>query len=198
MIYKSHTETTTSVSESWSMMSKPVWLMDVDGVLNDWRAPQAEGWVRFPTDHGFNMTFDPTLMERILRLHNDGEVEVKWLTTWCHDANKMLREEFGFAEDLDVLGYDWYKKDRVSSHFPIPGQPWTPAPPLPFRWWKLCAVDEFVKANPDQRIIWADDDLNDDHEAQQFLKDHPQIHAVSPAPYLTHDEVDTIEEWIKA
>lgn len=173
-------------------MTKPVWLMDVDGVINDWRPPLAEGWVRFPTAHGFEMTFDPTLLERIVSLHTSGAVEVKWLTTWCHDANEMLRENFGFPEDLYVLGYDHYVDTRIAMRFPNGSKNW-----FKYHWWKLRTVDDFVSEFPDKRIIWTDDEIEETPQAVEYIINNDNIFAVSPDPYLTHDEVDSIEEWIK-
>lgn len=179
------------------MTNKPIWLLDVDGVINDWRFEQQEGWIRFPTEVGFDITYDPTLMERLINLHNEEIVEIKWLTTWCHEANKLLREPLGFSEDLDVVGYYWYRKDVVSSRFPFPEDMWVPSEPLPpYKWWKLCAVSDLVRDNPHQRYIWTDDQIGD-KETVNFLMNNRQIFPISPYPYLTHDEVTLVEEWIK-
>ena len=174
-------------------MTKPIWLMDVDGVLNDWRFGQvANDWTRFEAASGWSITYSKSILQRIISLHESGVVEVKWLTTWCNRANAELREEFGFAEDLDVLGTPQYKAEAQDYRLMRSRN----ESDRKFGWWKLNAVDEFVKENSDQRIIWTDDDIADDRETKVFLKDNPQIFAVSPSPFLSHNDLDTIESWI--
>lgn len=155
-------------------------LMDVDGVLNDFHTPNDPKYRIFDAENGFRIAWDETVMERLLAWHEKGLVEIKWLTTWCHDANKMLRTEFGFTEDLEVVGYD---------HWLRPGTHWSD-------WWKLKAVREYVNHNPDEFIVWIDDEHRWQNETIEFVGSEPNIHAISPYPSLSHKDLDQIESWI--
>jgi hypothetical protein len=86
---------------------RPVWLLDVDGVLNA-RLP---GWdaeatrVRVFSNHvgrEFSIRFAPALMERIRRVNKDGLVEIRWCTTWCGDTAELEKE---FV--LPAFGASW-------------------------------------------------------------------------------------------
>lgn len=64
---------------------RPVWLLDVDGVLN----AAMPGWGETPDQgqafvHGnrYLLRWAPTLARRIAALHHSGGVEVRWATTW--------------------------------------------------------------------------------------------------------------------
>lgn len=70
-------------------MDVPVWLLDVDGVLN---APRA-GWggpgeARRVTVDGMQLRlrWEPKAISCVRTLHMAGVVEVRWCTTWCHVA----------------------------------------------------------------------------------------------------------------
>ncbi|MDT5033211.1 MAG: hypothetical protein QOC94_3382 [Actinoplanes sp.] len=72
----------------------PVWLLDVDGVLNASRpgwdgTPQRRSvWSR--TDQAsYPLRWSPVLIDRIRALHVDGRAEVRWCTTWCPDADEL-------------------------------------------------------------------------------------------------------------
>jgi hypothetical protein len=69
----------------------PVWLLDVDGVVNAYRA----GWRSRPRlvevyssadDYLYRIRYEPRLLEAIRRIHAEGLAEVTWCTTWCGDA----------------------------------------------------------------------------------------------------------------
>jgi hypothetical protein len=70
--------------------SRPVWLLDVDGVIN---APRA-GWHRAPrsiqvysaTDkQAYRIRWEPRLIAAIRRIHDTDLADVIWSTTWCPD-----------------------------------------------------------------------------------------------------------------
>lgn len=73
-------------------MSRPVWLLDVDGVLNATRP----GWGAAPhhgTAHSdgypYRLRWAPALITRIHALHNAGHVTLRWCSTWCAYAGQV-------------------------------------------------------------------------------------------------------------
>lgn len=77
----------------------PVWLLDVDGVVNAFRA----GWYGSPRvvqvystadAYDYRIRYEPRLVEAIRRIHVDGLAEVTWCSTWCSDA-AALEEGLG-------------------------------------------------------------------------------------------------------
>lgn len=75
-------------------MTAPIWLLDVDGVINTSRP----GWSAAPQSGkayaggvGYRLRWAPALLDRIRRLHGSGAVEVRWCTTWCAYADQLER-----------------------------------------------------------------------------------------------------------
>jgi hypothetical protein len=72
----------------------PVWLLDVDGVINTRRPTWGAELRRGTADSDgvdYPMRWAPGLITRIRQLHGDGVVEVRWCTTWCADADRLER-----------------------------------------------------------------------------------------------------------
>ena len=74
--------------------STPVWLLDVDGVLNalhpGWDSPAQQG-VAVAYGTAFRLRWAPALVDRIARLHRSGSVEVRWATTWVDEIDQVER-----------------------------------------------------------------------------------------------------------
>jgi hypothetical protein len=85
----------------------PVWLLDVDGVLNahdaGWIEPHREGHVE-ADGIKYPFRWAPELITRIGDLHKCGLVEVRWCTTWCGHTPKVeaLLGLPQFAEAFDT------------------------------------------------------------------------------------------------
>ncbi len=86
-------------------MGRPVWLLDVDGVINVARP----GWDAAPRSGNayadatvYRMRWAPALIERIRTLQLSGTVEIRWCSTWCSQADQIERL---FA--LPQLGRSW-------------------------------------------------------------------------------------------
>lgn len=162
----------------------PIWLLDVDGVLNaydesvpvfgDW-----DDWQEFLA-RGFPMRYSPAMCARILALHTSGAVEVRWLTTWGRHAN----------EDLTPFGFP---------QFEVAGE-------QPFRerwgWWKLPVAQKLFEQG--HAIIWTDDDLRFSNEAKNWVDEvmHSDrawdMCAFSPEGALSQDIMTQIETWLEA
>jgi hypothetical protein len=170
-------------------------LLDVDGVLNDWSAHptreldtgldytefEASPYVAKPyeTVAGFRIFYSKEILSRLHALAARDDVEIKWLTTWCHGANTGLRAEFGFAEDLEVVGNEFHRNEVNYEG-----------------WWKFAAVQKYYLEHPDEYIIWVDDDLAWEDDALEWAGDRPDVLVVAPNPCLRHEDLDTIEKWI--
>ncbi|GGM28024.1 hypothetical protein GCM10011608_11100 [Micromonospora sonchi] len=72
----------------------PVWLLDVDGVVNasrpGWSAQPRTGYA-YALGQQWKMRWAPALITRIRQLHKAGTVEVRWCTTWCAYADQLER-----------------------------------------------------------------------------------------------------------
>jgi hypothetical protein len=170
---------------------RPLWLLDVDGVLNavakrpdrgvwrDWQHGQATAdGVEWP------IWFSPTVTGTIARLHENGVAEVRWLTTWGANANGRLRELFGMPE-LAVAG----EPPQVSgdhgagSHGEAVAR--AGAEPVERAWWKLEAVQRIVSGEPERPVIWTDDDLDGERDAVSWVERHvPRRLLLSPRPAI--------------
>lgn len=72
----------------------PVWLLDVDGVVNanrpGWGGPPRRSLVWADSDRtSYLIRWAPALIDRIRALHDGGAVELRWCTTWCPDAARL-------------------------------------------------------------------------------------------------------------
>lgn len=119
-------------------MNRPIWLLDVDGVLNATRP----GWSDAPRNgtaygggHPYRLRWAPALITRIRALHQAGSVTLRWCSTWCADADQV---ELLFA--LPQLERAW--TDPIS-HSAAPAA-------------KLAAAHTVLDQG--HRLIWTDDD----------------------------------------
>lgn len=74
----------------------PVWLLDVDGVINARRPgwggpPRKRGCWSASDAYEYTICWAPPLIDRIRDLHETGIVEVRWCTTWCCNADALER-----------------------------------------------------------------------------------------------------------
>ncbi|MEU1763329.1 hypothetical protein [Micromonospora sp. NPDC005652] len=72
----------------------PVWLLDVDGVINASRPGwNAVPWKGYAYDRAteYKIRWAPQLIARIYELHRAGLVEIRWCSTWCAYADQLER-----------------------------------------------------------------------------------------------------------
>jgi hypothetical protein len=128
----------------------PVWYLDVDGVLNAFRhsGPNWDDstsfWAKDSDGGKWQMRWSPAMIKRILEVQELG-VEIRWLTTWGHDANYALAGTFGLPE-LKVHAVRPPRENMFG------GYPWD---------WKWHALRATV-AKENRPVIWTDDDAWDD------------------------------------
>ena len=75
-------------------MDRPVWLLDVDGVINvgwpGWGGPTRAGNA-YSAGIEFRIRWAPALIARIRALHERSAVDIRWCSTWCCDADQLER-----------------------------------------------------------------------------------------------------------
>jgi hypothetical protein len=172
------------VTEVLSRVSVPVWLLDVDGVLNvpkpGWSAPPRRS-TAYAEGVAWGMRWAPKLVTRIRELHGAGVVEVRWCTTWCPWADQLER----------MMGLPALQRslpDDVAR-----------GPSLPRAGAKL-AVAFAVLNEEGRRLVWTDDDAipvqgRDDRRALEadgraLLIAPPYARGLQPA------HLDEIERWL--
>jgi hypothetical protein len=124
---------------------RPVWLLDVDGVLNTsrnaWREAPHNATVTWNGVRGMPMGYkfhwSPTLLRRIHRVRSDRLVELVWCTTWCAEAQKV---EAVFKLPPLKRAFTCYTKSQIDA--------WN---------YKVEAADKVLAAG--RRLIWTDDDI---------------------------------------
>jgi hypothetical protein len=126
----------------------PVWLLDVDGVVNAYRGgwfakPTMVGVYSFADRYHYRIRYEPRLVDAIRRLHVDGLAEVTWCTTWCSEAG-LLEDVFG----LPVLPRAF--EERVT------GDAASEA--------KVAAARKVIADG--RRLVWTDDVEIDRHAAE--------------------------------
>jgi len=152
------------------------WLMDVDGVLN--AVPAPKGYRTFQA-RSFEIAFQPAVVERILALHEEGLVEVRWLTTWADDANRLLCAHFGWPS------------------LAVAGSP----PSREHGWWKSPIARAFYDAG--HRVVWTDDDLDFGIRTGDADwvngADPDRLLTISPllSTGLSMKQVDEVEGWLR-
>jgi len=156
---------------------RPVWLLDVDGVVNLF-ATAADAWpdVQRFTANGFKITWSPTMLGRIRQVHDSGLAEVRWLTTWGDLANQHLATPFGLPQ-LTVAGTQPFRDSLT-------------------RWWKLPHAQAVYDTGV--RVVWTDDDIACAFGASAWLEQigPDRMTAISPLHGLLPEHLDTIERWL--
>lgn len=156
----------------------PLWLMDVDGPFNILQSRMPEGSRLFKAGNGFQIMYRPDILKRLAVLHEQGRVELQWLTTWEELADTHLAEEFGLPRGLKVAGT--YDGDYRGPHF----------------WWKQNVAQRLYDEG--HRIIWTDDAILS--AAQFWLSELDPERIIWDAPDelvgITHEFIDRVEVWL--
>lgn len=161
------------------MTELPVWLLDVDGVLNavqTHKPPRSTGWPDdcwryldgLAGDATFPIVAAEPVLEFIRAVHEDGLAEVRWLTTW--EAGDYID---GLAEALDLPQFPI--AGRLTEEAPESGTGW-------FWWWKLPIAQRVYGETRDRRLVWTDDDISYHRPAKQWAASQPRgtLLALSP------------------
>jgi len=132
---------------------RPVWLLDVDGVLNACSSrgcrsvwPQ-ECWHRHLVADSAGrkwpiLVADP-IVSYLRAVHANGDAEIRWHTSWQHSAPQRLAPALGLP--------DWAVAVAPEHH--------DPAEHTAHGWWKLAAAAR-VLDEEGRRLVWTDDDIS--------------------------------------
>lgn len=134
-------------------MPKPVWFVDVDGVINalaDYvNKPHLSSYPDWETINvnGYPIVFSPTMVQSINALSES--IDIVFFSTWAEPAVRDL------APALDLNIKSFLRTDGSNSSFDYQGQDASK------RWWKLNGILDHIK-NDQRPFIWADDDMHND------------------------------------
>ncbi|WP_206061946.1 HAD domain-containing protein [Nonomuraea basaltis] len=132
--------------------SRPLILLDVDGVLNPWYRPGPEWEVHEAIGHDmtYRVVLNPAHGPMLLELAHDTGSALVWATTWVELANREIGPRIGLPE-LPVIPVN------VGREVPGVGH-------------KTPQVAEYVAGRP---FVWFDDDLT--RSDTKFLKGHDGV-----------------------
>lgn len=166
---------------------RPVWLLDVDGVLNadrpGWGGDVADGWAR--AGHGrFWIRWSPAAVRRILEIDGTGAVEVRWATTWVP-----------WIEQIEgLLGLPQWAVAWDGPHEGLG----SPAIPTPLR-----KVQTALSVVEEERrpLVWTDDDVIPSHGPlhDRLVNAGVPCLLVSPSTRagLQPDHLDAVEKFLR-
>jgi hypothetical protein len=134
----------------------PVWLLDVDGVLNacskkpDRNVWPKDQWVAGRASDGrreWPILFSRPVADFIRQVHEQGRAEIRWHTTWQQDASavgKLLDLPDFPVQDSPEWG-EHISGGHIKRHDDT--------------WWKIGAALRVVEEEK-RPLVWTDDDCN--------------------------------------
>lgn len=179
-------------------MNQPniVWFMDIDGVLNAfnpneakqaWNTDTINTFTLQPTgtQSRYRMNVIPEVVEKVNDLLERFPIELRWLTTWEHDANLLFAPKVGLRNDFEVC-----ESAQVSPGFA------TFAGNVDL---KTMFIQEAV-SDPTARIIWTEDCIPIDPSIDvEELLQNPRLCPIRPNDDigLSPNDFIQIENWLK-
>lgn len=140
---------------------RPYLFLDVDGVLSPF-ASDSDAWDDF-TDTpgaGFELPLSRSMAAALAGL----DLESVWLTTWEHEANKVVAPALGW-DPLEVIESGTLKSSRR-------------------RWWKLAALDWWMAGHASRPFVWIDDDIRSELAPDPDRRLARYRWATSSSPFL--------------
>lgn len=178
----------------------PVWLLDIDGVINAispkpdrgvWPADQWITGVANADGTDWPILAARPVVEFIRRVHESGRAEIRWHTTWQHDAANLAR-----LLDLPDLAV------QACPEFATRRQGLAGAAPVAVRetWWKLPAARRVVEEEG-RSLLWTDDDADQElrpHGGRRALAGTAPRLVVCPRPRigLTRRQLRAIDAFL--
>lgn len=179
--------------------ARPLWLLDVDGVLNAATAAPAESvWPQWRTGWAtalsstWPITWAPAVVAAISRAHTSGAADIRWLTTWQDAANASLAPLLGLPL-LPVARRVGELEAGPGPHGYLGGRARARD-----RWWKLGVARDLLDPQPYRPLVWTDDDLVWERDANEWAARRPgPTLLIAPATDtgLTAEDLAVIEEF---
>lgn len=117
-------------------MSPPIWLLDIDGVVN----ANKPGWGGPPhriSCAGLVIRWAPAMLRRIRMIHHDCAAQIRWASTWCGFPDQLTRLQLELQLDFpSAFG------DR----------------PVSKTWGDLKVEAALAVLAAGRRLVWTDDD----------------------------------------
>jgi hypothetical protein len=148
-------------------MTRPLLLLDVDGVLNPFAATSCPDGFTEENIRGFQVRLSPWHQRWLHELHQ--QFEVVWATAWEAHANHEIAPRLGLPEWPHIT---FNRGSRAQT-------------------WKLPDVVAYVGHRP---TVWIDDDLNAD-AYQWAAAGCRMLVRTEPDVGLTRAHVDQIRHW---
>jgi hypothetical protein len=133
---------------------RPVWLLDIDGVVNALSRKPVAG--SFPADQwvqclvrtelpgvgpaAFPILAAKPVLDFVAAVQATGKVDIRWHSTWREAAITDLAPSLGLPELPISVAPEW-----ANHHAIIP-------------WWKQAAAERVLAAG--RLLVWTDDDIN--------------------------------------
>lgn len=138
---------------------KPVWLLDIDGVINactkkpdrnvwsadDWQFGKAKGG-----DHEWPIWWSRQVVDFIRNVHESDLAEIRWHTTWQKDA-AALEALVGLPSFPVADAPEYFESGSAEAAAAIRED-------RARTWWKLPAAERVVREER-RPLIWTDDDI---------------------------------------
>lgn len=165
-------------------------LLDVDGVLNAVHRQPGDHWSDWQRAEcmGFTIRYSPSVAARIGALTLIEGVELRWLTTWEHHANKWICPLFGWP-DFPVIDRHDIEQHQSGLVVATSG------------WWKFDEARALYESDG-VPFVWIDDDLghSDDGAGDWITSLDGRALGISPHSEkgLTERLLVEIEEFVAA
>lgn len=169
----------------------PVWLIDIDGVVNALaRGPVAGSWppaewtqhvVRADIPGSGRMVLPifvaQPVLDFVMRVHASGAAEVVWHSTWREAAVSDLAPVLGLPTLPVSVAPEWTTRPRDV-------------------WWKLPAARRVVESG--RRLVWTDDDIAvvPDQVADLAAREDTLLISPDPQAGLTADHLTAIAAFL--
>jgi hypothetical protein len=172
--------------------SRPVWLLDIDGVVNALsRGPvtcsfPADQWVQrvVHTDlpgigpAAFPILAAQPVLDFVAAVQTTGKIDVRWHSTWREAAVTDLAPSLGLPELPISVAPEWANHRAV-----VP-------------WWKQAAAERVVAAG--RLLVWTDDDIGMFRAALSAFERRADVLLIAPDPErgLTQRDLEEISRFL--